>query len=838
MNEREARPNPHLAGTMADLEQAWEDWDHDAPAASTTSLRRRLFTVFVWSGGEFAARTVDFAKSAKSYKRPRLGSLGRPARYRGGLRAREGESGPSSGGHDMPSVGHLRQRVLRASLRAAQRMARPWAFQSCETRRGVARHGPAHPRGFWRPLRDTSGPFGNLKRGEWTTPTMLRSVLSGKLILLAFLLVQLQGAFAQTRHGLPLVMSASNPVVQGFVRIVNHSDHAGTVEIHSIDDSGQRFGPISLHLEAKASAHFNSDDLESGNADKGLSGGVGSGEGNWRLVLETDLDIEPLAYIRTGDGFVTSMHDLVAEGRSMRHHVPIFNPGGNLAQVSQLRLINTMDTDAAVVIDGLDDRGASAEEEVRLELPAGTARMFSAQELETGGSGFSGRFGDGAGKWHLFISADRPLQVMNLLRSPSGHLTNLSRTTVIRAGVCDERVMTVNFPDLGLQAAVEFALGKTAGAPVSRAELATLTELDAQRRNVKSLTGIECASGLTKLNIANNHISDLSPLSGLRALTWLGLWNNPTADLSPLSELFALRWLNLWGTGVSDLSPLSGLTALAFLELGNNQISDIAPLSGLRALTSLDLDQNLVTDVLPLSGLTALTELELQNNRISKLSPLSGLTALTELNLGYNLISDVSPISGLTELSDLSLRENQITNVSPLSELRNLTTLHLATNQISDLSPLAGLRSLTWLALWVNPISDLSPLSGLRSLTWLNLWGAGVSGLSPLSRLTALTFLELGNNQISDIAPLSGLRALTSLDLDQNLVTDVSALSGLIALTELELANNRISDIAPLVSNPGLDNGDILTLSNNPLSLESRSRHIATLRARGVDVSF
>ena len=32
MNEREARPNPHLAGAMADLEEACEDWDHDAPA--------------------------------------------------------------------------------------------------------------------------------------------------------------------------------------------------------------------------------------------------------------------------------------------------------------------------------------------------------------------------------------------------------------------------------------------------------------------------------------------------------------------------------------------------------------------------------------------------------------------------------------------------------------------------------------------------------------------------------------------------------------------------------------------------------------------------------------
>ena len=41
----------------------------------------------------------------------------------------------------------------------------------------------------------------------------------------------------------------------------------------------------------------------------------------------------------------------------------------------------------------------------------------------------SGRFGDGAGKWQLFVSADHPIRVMNLLSSASGHLANLSTST-------------------------------------------------------------------------------------------------------------------------------------------------------------------------------------------------------------------------------------------------------------------------------------------------------------------------------------------------------------------------------------------------------------------------
>ena len=261
---------------------------------------------------------------------------------------------------------------------------------------------------------------------------MGRAVAGGTWLVLAGVLALGQSAAAQSElgseHTLPLVTSASNRAQQGFVRIIKHSGHAGTMQIHAIDDSGQRFGPVSLALGAKASVHLNSADLESGNDAKGLSGGVGDSDGDWRVELSTTPDIEPLAYIRTADGFVTGMRDLVVEGGSRHYHVPIFNPGSNRAQVSRLRLINPSDTDARVEIYGLDDSGERSGD-VGLTLPAGGARTVSAQELESGGRGLSGRLGDGAGKWHLFVSADRAIQLVNLLRSPTGHLANLSTST-------------------------------------------------------------------------------------------------------------------------------------------------------------------------------------------------------------------------------------------------------------------------------------------------------------------------------------------------------------------------------------------------------------------------
>ena len=124
--------------------------------------------------------------------------------------------------------------------------------------------------------------------------------------------------------GVPLFISASDSTKQGFVRIINHSDVGGKIRVTAIDDSGREFDPISVDLEPRRTLHFNSDDLEMGNASKGIASGTGAGEGDWRLEIyiddDDDLDVEALAYVRTTDGFLTSMHDLTP-GKT-RHRVP------------------------------------------------------------------------------------------------------------------------------------------------------------------------------------------------------------------------------------------------------------------------------------------------------------------------------------------------------------------------------------------------------------------------------------------------------------------------------------------------------------------------------------
>ena len=83
--------------------------------------------------------------------------------------------------------------------------------------------------------------------------------------------------------------------------------------------------------------------------------------------------------------------------------------------------------DAEITIAGRDDQGrAAGGGEVSLNLLAGASRFITSQDLESGGSGLRGSFGDGHGKWQLFISASQPIRVLSLMTSPTGHLTNLS----------------------------------------------------------------------------------------------------------------------------------------------------------------------------------------------------------------------------------------------------------------------------------------------------------------------------------------------------------------------------------------------------------------------------
>jgi len=403
----------------------------------------------------------------------------------------------------------------------------------------------------------------------------------------------------------------------------------------------------------------------------------------------------------------------------------------------------------------------------------------------------------------------------------------------VRVTVSSGSTTDVAIPDANLRAVIADKLGKASGAPISRAEMATLTVLEAPNSNISDLTGLEFATNLTRLDLGAEWVSNREVRNYMANFVKRrnGANSNEISNLSPLSGLTRLEYLDLGSNLISDMSVLSGLTSLTYLDLYDNFISDVSALSNLTNLTSLDLYNNIISDVSDLSGMTGLERLFLGINLISDVSVLANLTNLETLNLEENLISNVSVLSGLTRLADLDIGENTIPDISVLANLTGIKWLDLEDNEILDVSVLANLTTLERLFLDHNVISDLSPLSNLTDLTDLELSDNVISDISVLANLNNLTRLTLSDNLISDLTPLSNLNRLERLVLNRNPYSDLTPLSNLINLTNLQTWDNNISDVSPL---SGLTNLRVLYLHGNPVSDVSALSGLTNLRFIGL----
>ncbi|MCY3837108.1 MAG: leucine-rich repeat domain-containing protein [Gammaproteobacteria bacterium] len=429
------------------------------------------------------------------------------------------------------------------------------------------------------------------------------------------------------------------------------------------------------------------------------------------------------------------------------------------------------------------------------------------------------------------------------------------------------------FRDPALREAIEAALGKEAGAPITRDDMASLTSLYTPGEGIVRLDGLEQATALEDLDLSGNQIRSLSPLVGLFRLERLYLGYNPISDISALQGLASIRVLHLGGTDVEyadvqglpyfkrlldldvgglevadlsaladltelqvlglsgnsikDLSALADLTELQVLDLSGNSIKDLSALADLTELQVLDLSGNSIKDLSALADLTELQVLDLSGNSIKDLSPLAQLTSLRDLHLGFNSVSNIEPLSDLVGLSSLNLINNRIEDLSPLADLTELESLRLSWNSIKDLSPLARLTSLRDLHLGFNSVSNIEPLSDLVGLSSLNLINNRIEDLSPLARLASLRWLDLGFNFVSNIEPLSDLVGLSSLGLSGNSIEDLSPLAQLTSLRDLDLGSNSVSNIEPLSDLVGLSS---LNLINNRIEDLSPLARLTSLR--------
>ena len=147
----------------------------------------------------------------------------------------------------------------------------------------------------------------------------------------------------------------------------------------------------------------------------------------------------------------------------------------------------------------------------------------------------------------------------------------------------------VRIPDAALRRCIEEALGKAAGAAISRGEMATLLGLTCRNAGVADLTGLETAAALAQLDLFGNVVADLAPLRELAELAELALHGNRIADIAPLAGIEALERLWLNDNAVADIAPLADNAGLGAGEVRPDGSSDYVDLRG-NALDAMALD--------------------------------------------------------------------------------------------------------------------------------------------------------------------------------------------------------------------------------------------------------
>jgi internalin A len=215
----------------------------------------------------------------------------------------------------------------------------------------------------------------------------------------------------------------------------------------------------------------------------------------------------------------------------------------------------------------------------------------------------------------------------------------------------------INFPDHNLEAVIREAIGKPSGT-INASDLEVLTSLDARKKGIRDLTGLERCTNLAVVQLDNNNISNIAPLAGLVNITSLSISHNQVSDISTLTKLTNLTALDTAVNQINNISALSGLINLITLRFSFNQVSDISPLSNLSNIKQLMISFNQISNITILSGFTNLRWLDLSSNKISDIEPLvknAGIMTATyqiQIELKGNPLSERSLNVYIPQLRD------------------------------------------------------------------------------------------------------------------------------------------------------------------------------------------
>jgi len=218
-----------------------------------------------------------------------------------------------------------------------------------------------------------------------------------------------------------------------------------------------------------------------------------------------------------------------------------------------------------------------------------------------------------------------------------------------------EPIITVEFPDENMEEAVRDKINKPDG-DLYLSDIIAIEELNASKKDIESIEGIQYLKNLAELYFRSNAVSDISVLENLTYLEMLEFTNNEVSDIGVLENLTNLEGLYFSNNEVSDISVLENLTNLERLSFSNNEVSNISVLE----------------------NLTELELLAFSNNEVSDISVLENLTELKQLNFEYNEVDNITALvknNGLGEGDYIDMQENYLDLTEGSKDLDNINTL-------------------------------------------------------------------------------------------------------------------------------------------------------------------
>ena len=353
----------------------------------------------------------------------------------------------------------------------------------------------------------------------------------------------------------------------------------------------------------------------------------------------------------------------------------------------------------------------------------------------------------------------------------------------------------VSIPDPGLNAAIREALQKPAG-QLTEQDLLSLTNLNASRRDVRSIDGLQAARNLVSLDLQINQLTNFSLPTGLTKLMILDVSVNPLASVFLPGDLTNLTSLAITGTGLTNVTLPSGLPRLNNLDLSGNRLTSFNALSNFTGLIFLDLSFNSFTSFAPPGGLTNLTAFLMKGNPLTNITLPGNLTALTDLHLDQNQLTRFTLPEGLTNLLVLNLFFNQLTNLNLPTDLRDLVSLDLDFNRLASLQLPPNLIRLSSLRLRANQFTSFVLPAGLNGLTHLDVSDNPLTNITLPAGLTRLATLRIsGNTNLGSVTLPTGMTNLIGLNLTANQLTNLVLPSDLYRLESLNLGGNRLTSL-------------------------------------------